>query len=145
MSRMRTQVTGSARGEPLMLDEPLSFWGGFDSSSGAIIDRFHPQHGACLSGRILFMERGRGSSSGASVLAEAIRLGTAPAAICLLNDDAIIATGALVAAMLYGIDCPVVVVEDRDTWMALSQAAIVAVSAQSTGAASVVSEILPVT
>ena len=85
-----------------------------------MIDRFHPQHGACLSGAILLMERGRGSSSGASVLAEAIRLGTAPAAIILLDPDAIIATGALVAQMLYAIDCPVVALGDTAEWRRLS-------------------------
>jgi len=113
-------VHGTATGPSLKLDDPLSFWGGFDSASGKVIDRFHPQHGACLSGAILFMARGRGSSSGASVLAEAIRLGTAPAAIILLDRDAIIATGALVAQMLYGKDCPVVAIGDEAEWQRLS-------------------------
>ena len=67
---MRGLVHGKAEGACLKLDDPLSFWGGFDSASGKVIDRCHPQHGACLSGTMLFMERGRGSSSGASVLAE---------------------------------------------------------------------------
>ena len=116
----RSLVHGAVSGQVLKLDDPLSFWGGFDSGSGKVIDRFHPQHGACLSGAILFMERGRGSSSGASVLAEAIRLTTAPAAFILLDDDAIIATGALVAQMLYGIDCPVIAIHDRADWERLS-------------------------
>lgn len=116
----RSLVHGRAGGPVLKLDDPLSFWGGFDSSSGKVIDRFHPQHGACLSGAIVFMARGRGSSSGASVLAEAIRLGSAPAAIILLEDDAIIATGALVAQMLYGINCPVAAIGDPTEWHRLS-------------------------
>ena len=116
----RCLVHGKADGPSLRLDDPLSFWGGFDSVSGKVIDRFHPQHGARLTGAILFMERGRGSSSGASVLAEAIRLGTAPAAIILLDEDAIITTGALVAQMLYEIDCPVVTIGDQTEWQRLS-------------------------
>ena len=116
----RSLVHGRVAGPVLRLDDPLSFWGGFDSATGKVIDRFHPQHGACLSGAILLMERGRGSSSGASVLAEAIRLGTAPAAIILLDPDAIIATGALVAQMLYAIDCPVVAIGDTVEWRRLS-------------------------
>ena len=116
----RCLVHGKANGPVLKLDDPLSFWGGFDSASGKVIDRFHPQHGAHLTGAILFMECGRGSSSGASVLAEAIRLGTAPAAIILLDEDAIITTGALVAQMLYGIDCPVVAIRDQTEWQRLS-------------------------
>ncbi|MEM5473676.1 DUF126 domain-containing protein [Hoeflea sp. AS60] len=115
----RSLVHGRGEGSGLKLDDPLSFWGGFDSASGKVIDRFHPQHGVCLSGAVLFMERGRGSSSGASVLAEAIRLATAPAAIILLDEDAIITTGALVAQMLYGIDCPVVAIRDRAEWQRL--------------------------
>ncbi|OCW55646.1 aconitase X swivel domain-containing protein [Hoeflea olei] len=116
----RALVHGHASGGMLRLDEPLSFWGGFDSATGKVIDRFHPQHGACLTGLIVAMERGRGSSSGASVLAEAIRRGTAPAALLLLDADAIIATGALVAQMLYRIDCPVIAVGDRGDWQRLS-------------------------
>lgn len=133
MSAARVLVSGLAAGAPLKLDAPLSFWGGFDSAEGRIIDRFHPQHGMALSGRILFLERGRGSSSGASVLAEAIRLGTAPAAICLLHDDAIIATGAMVAAMLYRLPCPVVVIADRDAWETLSARARLALEAEEGG------------
>jgi predicted aconitase with swiveling domain len=112
----KSLVHGCAQGPVLMLGDPLSFWGGFDSANGLVIDRFHPQHGACLSGRIVFMRRGRGSSSGASVLAEAIRLGTAPAALVLLEADAIIATGALVAQMLYQTDCPVVALANEADW-----------------------------
>lgn len=130
----RCLVPGKASGPVLKLDDPLSFWGGFDSASGKVIDRFHPQLGASLSGAILFMERGRGSSSGASVLAESIRLGTAPAAIVLLDDDAIIATGALVAQMLYEVDCPVIAIGERPEWERLSALPRLAVEA---GAATV--------
>lgn len=103
-------VPGTGIGEPIALAEPLSFWGGLDAVSGAVIDRWHPQHGTCLSGRVLLMRSGRGSSSGSSVLAEAIRRGTGPAAIVLAERDAIIAVGAMVARELYGSECPVVVV-----------------------------------
>lgn len=125
----RSLVSGTARGPVLTLDDPLSFWGGFDSASGKVIDRFHPQHGTCLSGTVLCMQRGRGSSSGASVLAEAIRLGTAPAAIILLDEDAIIATGALVAQMLYGINCAVVAIRDEAEWRRLASLPRLAIDA----------------
>jgi uncharacterized protein len=106
----RTLVPGHGRGDVLVLREPLSFWGGFDPETGTVIDTHHPQLGACLSGRVLFMVWGRGSSSSSSVLADAIRLGTAPAAIVLAEPDLVIALGALVAAELYGLSIPVVVV-----------------------------------
>lgn len=106
-----TLVAGQADGRTCVLAEPLSFWGGLDVASGKIIDRRHPQNGAVISGRVLVMKAGRGSSSGSSVLAEAIRLGTGPAGIVLLARDPIITMGAMIATELYGGESPVVVVQ----------------------------------
>ncbi|MEZ4866533.1 MAG: DUF126 domain-containing protein [Caldilineaceae bacterium] len=106
----RTLVPGTASGAALVLSEPLSFWGGMDVATGRIIDQQHPQVGEVLSGRVLMMPAGRGSSSSSSVLAEAIYAGTAPAAIILTEADVIVALGAMVAAELYALQCPVVVV-----------------------------------
>ena len=105
--RGRTLHPGTATGEPIRLTAPLSFWGGTDEH-GRIVDAHHPQCGAVLTGRILMMESGRGSSSASSVLAEQIRARTAPAAIILTRPDPIIPLGALVAAELYNLDLPVV-------------------------------------
>jgi predicted aconitase with swiveling domain len=102
-------VAGEAAGEVLVLEEPLSFWGGIDPASGDIIDVHHPQRGSNIAGKVLVMPGGRGSSSSSSVLAEAIRAGTAPAAIVLREPDPIVALGAIVARELYGVTVPVVV------------------------------------
>ena len=91
----------------LVLDEPLSLWGGVDPASGAIIDVRHPQVGASVTGRILVMQSVRGSSSSSSVLAESVRAGVAPAAILLGEADLILAVGAAVAEELYGVRVPV--------------------------------------
>ena len=56
------------------------------------------------------MPSGRGSSSSASVLAEAVRAKTAPAAIVLAEPDLILAIGAAVAEELYGVRVPILVV-----------------------------------
>jgi predicted aconitase with swiveling domain len=109
MPEARTLVAGTAEGRALVLDEPLSFWGGIDPANGDIVDARHPQHGANVAGRILVMPSGRGSSSSSSVLAEAIRAGTAPAAIVLGEADPILALGAIVARELFGTTIPVVV------------------------------------
>jgi predicted aconitase with swiveling domain len=93
----------------LVLSEGLSLWGGMDPATGELIDAHHPQRGVNLSGRVLVMPSGRGSSSSASVLAEAVRAGTAPAAIVLGEPDLILAIGAAVAEELYGVRVPVVV------------------------------------
>ena len=117
-----TLVPGVACGPVLKLDEPLSFWGGLDSATGTIIDRLHPQRGASVAGRILMMPGGRGSSSGSATLAEALRLGNGPAAILMLERDPIIVVGAMVAAELYGLACPVALA-NGDDWEALAAAA----------------------
>lgn len=106
---VRVLVPGVAAGEVLVLDEPLSFWGGLDPETGTLIDSHHPQAGAMLTGTVLVMPSGRGSSSSSYVLAEAIRAGTAPVAVVLGEADAIVALGSIVAGELYGIDVPVVV------------------------------------
>jgi predicted aconitase with swiveling domain len=76
------------------------------------------------------MTAGRGSSSSSSVLAEAIRIRTAPAAIVMLEPDPIVALGALVAAELYAISMPVVVVSP-ETFEVLRDGATVAIEGSS--------------
>jgi predicted aconitase with swiveling domain len=105
----RWLVEGHATGPALVLDEPLSFWGGLDPSTGEIVETGHPQRGEVVTGRILVMPSGRGSSSSSTVLVEAIRTGTAPAGLVLAEPDDIIVIGALVATELYGVAIPVIV------------------------------------
>jgi uncharacterized protein len=124
-----TLVPGRAAGPAFVLREPLSFWGGLDAPSGQIIDRWHPQQGENLARRILVMRSGRGSSSGSSVLAEAIRLGTGPAGIILLSRDAIVTVGAMVAVELYRVSCPVVLADEAD-WPRIEAAARLTIDAQ---------------
>jgi len=112
MAEGRTLVAGTGEGPALVLDEPLSLWGGLDPGTGAIVDVRHPQRGANVAGRVLVMPSGRGSSSSSSVLAEAIRAGTAPAAIVLGEAETILPLGAIVARELYGSSVPIVVVAD---------------------------------
>ena len=83
-------------------------WGGVDPASGQVIDARHPQRGESVAGRVLVMPAVRGSSSSSSILAEAIRAGTAPAAILLGEPDLILAIGAAVGEELYGRSVPVV-------------------------------------
>lgn len=98
----------------LVLEEALSLWGGVDPATGAVIDAHHPQRGANVRGRVLVMASGRGSSSSASVLAEGVRAGTAPAAIVLGEPDLILSIGAAVAEELYGVRVPIVVLPSDD-------------------------------
>ena len=99
-------IDGTAVG-PALVIEPLSFWGGFDPETGVIIDRSHPALGVSLTGVLVAMPHGRGSSSSATVVAEALRLGTGPAGFLLQEADEIIATGVFVANSLYDLSVPV--------------------------------------
>ena len=132
-SARSTLSPGAASGAPLRLDEPLSFWGGLDPATGRIIDRRHPQRDANVAGRVLMMPAGRGSSSGSAALAEAIRIGVGPAAILLLERDPIVVVGAMVAAELYGRECPVLLADAED-WDRLAAASRLTVEAGPGGA-----------
>lgn len=107
-------VSGTASGAILKLDEPLSLWGGLEPTTGEITDRRHPQSGSIVSGRVLVMPSGRGSSSASSILLEAVRLHTAPAAIITAEVDGILALGAVVARELYATAPPLLVVNAVD-------------------------------
>lgn len=109
LKAVKTLVDGRARGELLVLGEPLSLWGGVDVETGRILDPAHPQRGESITGKILVMPHGRGSSSSSSVLAEMLRRGTGPAGIIVEEPDGILVVGVLVAKALYGISCPIVV------------------------------------
>ena len=107
-------VTGSGQGLALVLPQRLSLWGGLDPDTGEIIDRRHPASGENVKGRVLVLPAGRGSSSASSILLEAVRQGTAPAAIITAEPDAILALGAAVAREMYEKAPPIVVLDAAD-------------------------------
>lgn len=96
-------VPGEAHGRILRLDAGLSFWGGLDPATGVIIDRQHPQQGACISGQILVLPAPRGSTAAPGALLECLAAGHGPAAIVLARED-IIPVAAVIAAAI--IDLP---------------------------------------
>lgn len=107
-------VPGAAAGEALVSREPLSFWGGYDHRTGEIIDRRHPLAGQVAAGKVLILPYARGSSTTTAVLLEALRAGTAPAAILTTAAETFFALAAIVAGELYQRSIPVVIVDERD-------------------------------
>ncbi len=106
-------VPGVAEGPSLVLDQPLSWWGGIDPRDGTIVDLHHPQHGQPTAGRVLVLPGGRGSSGGSAVLAESVRRMTAPAGLVLGDVDPILVVGLIVSAELYpDRNCPLVVARE---------------------------------
>ena len=92
----------------MVLSEPISFWGGIDPETGIIADVHHPQHGQCVSGRLLALNSSRGSSTGSYVLMELMRAKIAPKAILVSEPDGVICTGVLVGTAIYGYELPVI-------------------------------------
>lgn len=107
-------IGGSAQGEALFTQEPLSFWGGYNAREGKIIDTHHELCGVSAAGKVLVLPGARGSSTGSGILLEAIRLGNAPAAIILKQRDAILGLGAIVGRELYSKILPLVMVSEQD-------------------------------
>lgn len=110
----RPMVKGTAEGTALVSSEPLSFWGGYNHQTGEITDRRHPLSGTIASGRILALPFTRGSSTTTAVLLEAIRAGTAPAAILTTGVDSFFALASIVAEEMYKAPIPIIVISQED-------------------------------
>lgn len=107
-------IEGRARGEVMLLEDTLSFWGGFDPQEGRIIDVHHPQYRQQVGGRILFVPRSRGSAGTPAGIAESLRNGSGPLAFVLGERDVNIGIGVQVANRLYGLEIPVLMlIEDE--------------------------------
>ena len=110
----RPIVEGTVQGEALVTSDPLSFWGGYDFKTGEIIDKHHPLAGVRAAGRILAVPFSKGSSTTTAVLLEAVRAGTAPAAILTTGVDSFFALASIVADVMYGKSFPVIALEAED-------------------------------
>ena len=93
----RVLVGGEARGTLLRVSRPLSFWGGIDPDTGAIIDPHQPERGSRIAGTVLAIPTTVGSSSSSAIILELLRNGNAPAALILGQVDAILTLGVVVA------------------------------------------------
>ena len=114
MIRGRAVVAGTAEGEALVTSDALSFWGGYDFHTGEIIDKHHPLAGVRAAGRILAVPFSKGSSTTTAVLLEAVRAGTAPAAIVTTGTDSFFALASIVADVMYGKPFPVIALDADD-------------------------------
>ncbi len=115
----RSLVEGTAVAPIHLLKAPLSLWGGLNPESGEIIDQRHPNVGEIVTGKVMTLTAGRGSSSASSILLEAVRQKRGPAAIILAEMDGILTLGAADAKEMYD-DAPAVVVIDKESFQKLS-------------------------
>jgi predicted aconitase with swiveling domain len=110
----RVVVAGVAEGEALVTHDALSFWGGYDFHTGEIIDKHHALAGIRAAGRVLAVPFSKGSSTTTAVLLEAVRAGTAPAAVVTTGADAFFALASIVADVMYGKSFPVIALDAAD-------------------------------
>lgn len=94
-------VPAVVEGPILVCTEGLSFWGGVDPVTSAVIDAHHGQHGQSLAGCVVLMPTSRGSCSGSGVLLELALNGNAPAALIFREDEDILTLGALIAGRMF--------------------------------------------
>ena len=112
--KARVLVAGQAEGSATVSKEPLSLWGGLSPRTGEIIDRRHDLAGQIVTGRILLLPSGRGSSTSSATLMESIKAGVAPAAIITMKTDPILTLGSIVSEELYGRAIPILVLNISD-------------------------------
>jgi len=104
-------VPGHGVGTTLVLSEPLNAWGGLDPTTGRIVHHSHPQRGADITGTVLVLEETRGSGTNAQILAQTWAEGHGPVAVVLARADYVLCVGAVVSQELYGVTCPVVLLD----------------------------------
>ena len=114
MIRAKVVVPGEVEGDLILSDEPLSFWGGYEPTTGEITDRRHPLSGIMAAGKILALPFTRGSSTTTAVLLESRRLGNAPAALITSGVDTFLSLASVVADELYEQPIPVYALDPPD-------------------------------
>jgi predicted aconitase with swiveling domain len=112
-------VPGACTGKALVLDTPLSFWGGVDPESGRIIDRQHPQCGVRISNTVLVLPGVRGSTAAPGALLELMVSGAGPAALLSMDFEIVPLVSALTVTLLERAPPPVAVMTGRDGAMGL--------------------------
>lgn len=110
----KSLVAGVAAGTLVISQEPFSFFGGFDFASGQIVDPRLDVFGQNLRGKIFAYPRGKGSSSTAGVILEALRQGVAPLAIINVESEKILAVGVIVAEIAFGWSLPIISITEAD-------------------------------
>ncbi len=91
----RSISPGKAKGEVVKLNEPLSFLGGVDGSTGDI----RVGDGGNVAGKILVFPKGKGSTVGSFVMYDLMVHGKAPAAVINESAETIVATGAVISSI----------------------------------------------
>jgi len=111
----RTIFPGKTQGVALVSQEPVSFYGGIDVTTGIVIEKGHELEGQCVKDKIFVFPQGKGSTVGSYVLYGLKKNGLAPKAIINKETETIVATGAILAGIpaIDGIDINAIKTGDK--------------------------------
>jgi predicted aconitase with swiveling domain len=111
----RTISPGKTHGVALVSQEPVSFYGGIDVTTGIVIEKGHELEGQCIKDKIFVFPQGKGSTVGSYVLYGLKKNGVSPKAIINKETETIVATGAILAGIpaIDGIDITAIKTGDK--------------------------------
>lgn len=107
-------IDGDCQGELVVSQQTFSFFGGFDFNTGRVVDPKSDVFGLSLKDKIFAYPRGKGSSSTAGVILEALRQGVAPKAVINIESEKILAVGSIVAQVAFGWNLPLISISEED-------------------------------
>ena len=88
---------GKIKGETIVTEEGISFYGGVDPDTGVVAEVGHPLEGQSIAGKILVFPQGKGSTVGSYILYRLKKNGKAPLAIINKECETIVAVGAIIS------------------------------------------------
>ena len=99
MERLKGRIIykGTAKGQALVTEMPISFYGGVDPNTGEVIEKGHQLNGLSVKDKILVFPQGKGSTVGSYTLYRMKKNGTAPAGIINKECETIVAVGAIIS------------------------------------------------
>ncbi len=97
--KVKVVNTGFAKGALLISQQPISFFGGVDPSTGVIVEKNHPLEGISLCKRILAVPSSKGSTVGSYVIYGLAKRGKAPSGVIIGQEDSIISAGAILGGI----------------------------------------------
>jgi uncharacterized protein len=99
LMRGRSIFEGRAEGPALVSSVPIGFLGGVDPDTGVVQEPGHPLQGRSVAGKVLVFPTGKGSTVGSYTVLRLGRSGRGPVAMINAESEAIVAVGAILAAI----------------------------------------------
>lgn len=87
---------GNVTAEAVVLDTAFSWIGDIDASTGALLQKDHPEFGKSLAGKVLVCPTGKGGTIAPLIAYQAKQNGKAPAAVLCDHADPILCESSLV-------------------------------------------------